>query len=81
MFLSVDGGRSWIYDIASQGALCRCFLALMVDAHGYSAPPLSGPTADVLHLSGSRPQISSNASQGSTMSKTFLVKKCRSFRC
>jgi hypothetical protein len=38
---SVDGGRSWISSIASQGTwggLLLMFLALMVDAHGFSSP-------------------------------------------
>jgi hypothetical protein len=35
MFLSVDGGRSWIFSSGtSQGVCHRCFLALMVDAPG-----------------------------------------------
>jgi hypothetical protein len=34
-----------------------------------------GPTADVLQLSGNRSQTSGNASQGATMSRTFLSKK------
>jgi hypothetical protein len=48
-FLSVDGGRSRIYNFdTSQGVRRRCFLALMVDAPGSLAPtPSSGPAIDV----------------------------------
>jgi hypothetical protein len=49
MFLSVDGGRSWISSSdTSQGARRRRFLALMVDAPGSPAPaPPRGPAVDV----------------------------------
>jgi hypothetical protein len=49
MFLSVDGGRSWISSSGtSQGAHCRRFLTLMVGAPGSLAPaPLRGPTVDI----------------------------------
>jgi hypothetical protein len=46
----------------------------MVDALGSPTLPPRGPVADVLHLSGSRSQISGNASQWATMSRTFLSK-------
>jgi hypothetical protein len=63
MILSVDGGR------------CRRFLALMVGALGsIASTPLREPTVDVLQLGGSRSQTSGNASQGATMSSTFLSK-------
>jgi hypothetical protein len=46
MFLSVDGGRSWIPSSGtSQGVHHQRFLALMVDASGSTAPaPPRGPT-------------------------------------
>jgi hypothetical protein len=49
---------------------------LMVGAHGSPAlAPPRGPTANILQLSGSHSQTSGNASQGPTMSRTFLNKK------
>jgi hypothetical protein len=49
MFLSIDGGRSRIFNSgSSQGARCQRFLALMVGALGSSAPaPPTGPVVDV----------------------------------
>jgi hypothetical protein len=51
MFLSVDGGRSWIYSSGtSQVARHRCFLALMVDALVSTAlAPLREPTVDIFY--------------------------------
>jgi hypothetical protein len=74
MFLRIDGGRFRISNTTSQGAHYRRFLALMVGALGSPTLPPRGPVADVLHLSGSRSQISGNASQWATMSRTFLSK-------
>jgi hypothetical protein len=49
MFLSIDGGRSWISSFGtSQEARRRCFLALMVGAPGSLAPaPPRRPAIDV----------------------------------
>jgi hypothetical protein len=66
MFVSVDGGRSWIYiSNTSQGARRRCFLALNVGAPGSTtlAPP-RGPAIDIFYIDGGRSRISVNASQG-----------------
>jgi hypothetical protein len=52
MFLSVDGGRSWISKSGtSQEAHRRCFLALMVGAPRSPAlAPPRGPTVDFFML-------------------------------
>jgi hypothetical protein len=47
----------------------------MVDAPGSLTLPPKGPAVDVLHLSGSHSHTYGNASQGATMSRTFLGKK------
>jgi hypothetical protein len=50
MFLSVDGGRSWIYSSGtSQGGRRRRFLALMVGALGSLA--LAPPKKHVIDVS------------------------------
>jgi hypothetical protein len=48
-FLSTDGGRSRIYNSGtSQGARRQCFLELMVDASGSTAPaPHKGAAINV----------------------------------
>jgi hypothetical protein len=70
-------------DSASQGACGGCFSALIVDAPGSIATtPPREPAIDVLQLCGSRSQTSGNASQGATMSSTFLSKSFfGSLRC
>jgi hypothetical protein len=47
MFHSVDGGRSQIYDTASQVAHRRSFIALMVGTHRSLTLPPKGGTIDV----------------------------------
>jgi hypothetical protein len=42
MFLSVDGGCSWISINTRQGARHQCFLALMLGALGSTAPTTPG---------------------------------------
>jgi hypothetical protein len=73
MFLSVDGGDSWIFSFgASQGARRRCFLASMVGASGSTAlAPPSESIVDVFHIDGGCSQISVSTSQGGP-SSTFL---------
>jgi hypothetical protein len=75
MFLSVHGGHSRISIIASCGVHHRCFLVLLGDDPGSPTPPPRGPTIDILQLSGSHFQTSSNASHGATMSIMFFTKK------
>jgi hypothetical protein len=50
-------------------------LSVTVDAPESLTPPPRGATIDVLRLSGSRSQTYGNASQGATMSRTFLKKE------
>jgi hypothetical protein len=49
MFISFDGGRSWIYNFdTSQGAHRRYFFSLMVGAPKSTTPaPSKEPTVDV----------------------------------
>jgi hypothetical protein len=71
----VDGGCSCISISTSQGVRHRRFLALMVGAPGSIAPaPPRELIIDVLQLGDSRSQTFGNASQGATMSNTFLSK-------
>jgi hypothetical protein len=68
----VDGGRSRISSIDSQGPAVD---VSCVDGGRSRIPDIAsqgGPTVDVLQLSGSHFQTSSNASQGVTMSRTFF---------
>jgi hypothetical protein len=59
----VDGGRSQISGITSQGAPST-FFALMVDAHGSKASSPRGATTDIFYVDGGRSQLSNIASQG-----------------
>jgi hypothetical protein len=62
----VYGGRSQIscFD-TSQGARCRCFLALMVGALGSLAPaPPTGPAVDTFYIDGGCCRISVSTRQG-----------------
>jgi hypothetical protein len=71
----VGGGHSRISVSTSLGARCRRFLVLMVGASGSKAlAPPREPAIDVLQLGRSHSQTSGNASQGTTMSSTFLSK-------
>jgi hypothetical protein len=66
MFLSVDGGHSWIYSSSIfQGAHHRCFLALIVDALRSTAPaPPRELTVDVFYVDGGCSRISVSTFQG-----------------
>jgi hypothetical protein len=65
MFLSIDGGLSWISSSGtSQGARCRCFLALMVGAPESPAlAPHRGPTVDIFDVDGGCSRISVSTHQ------------------
>jgi hypothetical protein len=76
----VDGGCSWISFSTRHGDSYRCFLALMVGAVKSIAPaPPREPNVDVLQLGDSHSQTSANASEGATMSSTFLSKSFLGF--
>jgi hypothetical protein len=74
MFLSVDGGRSWISVGTRQGAHHRCFLALMVDAPESPASALpKGPAVDVFTLMVGAPgSRAPGISQGSTLNVFYI---------
>jgi hypothetical protein len=60
----VDGGRSRIFSIASQGGPSSTFLTLMVGASGSLAPPPREPAVDAFCVDGGRSRISGIVSQG-----------------
>jgi hypothetical protein len=66
MFLSIDGGCSWISSSGtSQGAHHRRFLVLMVDAPRSPAlAPVRGSTVNVFYIGGERSRISVSTHQG-----------------
>jgi hypothetical protein len=72
IFLSVFGICSHIHHHHLLGGPLSTFFALMVGASRSLAPPPSRPFINVPQQSGSHSQTSSNASQGTTMSRTYF---------